>query len=580
VSESTSAAGESRPIWRFPSAVGWRDHVVGLLLATAYSAWLLATTRSLGFGRDEGFYFRAASNYWRWYDVLLTSPSKAFDRRLIDSVWSDNHEHPPLMKALFAFSWHFFHEKWHVFQDASDAFRLPGILMAGAILWITYLFGARAYSRRAGVIAAALFAFMPRVFFNAHLACFDVGIVTMWCWCLYVYWRTQVDGGWLRGLAAGIVFGLALATKHNAWILPAIIVPHAFFANWRRPLKGLKTGRLPVLVTMGIVGPLVWYALWPWMWNDLKPRLNEYVSFHANHVYYNMEFIHVNYYGPPSPRLYMPVMILATVPAITLMLFLAGGFSRARLHVDSLVAFAKRRRSNGGGASDGSYGERGAQTDLLFLLAIGGAVGPWLLPKTPIFGGTKHWLAAYPFMALFAGHAFDQVSRAMHRALSQTRVAAWQVRRWSGAADVALAGVVLAGPLAITAHSHPFGLSSYVPIVGGTAGGADFGLNRQFWGFTTESLEPYFEAKAPQGAVVYVNDTAWDSWQRLVDEKRVRPDLRAAGAPSDSDIAIVHIERHMMEVEYKIWWVFGTDIPDYVLTHDGVPIIDVFRRKR
>ena len=60
--------------------------------------------------------------------------------------------------------------------------------------------------------------------------------------------------------------------------------------------------------------------------------------------------------------------------------------------------------------------------------------------------------------------------------------------------------VVLAAPLAVTAHSHPFGLSSYVPLVGGTAGGADLGLNRQFWGFTTESLEPYFEANAPRGA--------------------------------------------------------------------------------
>jgi hypothetical protein len=36
----------------------------------------------------------------------------------------------------------------------------------------------------------------------------------------------------------------------------------------------------------------------------------------------------------------------------------------------------------------------------------------------------------------------------------------------------------------------------------------------------------------------------------------------------------------MLEVEYNEWSVFGTDIPDYVLTHDGVPIIDVFRRKR
>ena len=66
----------------------------------------------------------------------------------------------------------------------------------------------------------------------------------------------------------------------------------------------------------------------------------------------------------------------------------------------------------------------------------------------------------------------------------------------------------------------------------------------------------------------------------MIDEKRLRPDLRGVGSMSEADFAIVHIERHMLEVEYNEWSVFGTDIPDYVLTHDGVPIIDVFRRKR
>ncbi len=145
---------------------------------------------------------------------------------------------------------------------------------------------------------------------------------------------------------------------------------------------------------------------------------------------------------------------------------------------------------------------------------------------------------------------------------------------------VALFVFALAAPLAITVHSHPFGLSSYVPLVGGTAGGADLGLNRQFWGFTTQSLAPYLEANAPRNASVYYHDTISDAWSRMIDEKRLRPDLRGAGSMSDADFAIVHLERHMLEVEYNEWSVFGTDVPDYVLTHDGVPIIDVFRRKR
>jgi hypothetical protein len=380
----------------------------------------------------------------------------------------------------------------------------------------------------------------------------------MWTWTLYAYWRTQVEGSWRWAIATGVIFGMTLATKHNAWEMPAIMIPHAILANWKDPWRAIKTARLPVLVSMGVLGPLVWYAMWPWMWNDLEPRLNEYIAFMTNHAYYNMEFLHVNYAGPPSPKLYMPLMIIGTVPLVTLLLFGIGFFARLQ---------------------DDWRTKKGWETDLLFFLAFGCALGPWLLPKTPIFGGTKHWMPAYPFLCLFAGYGFERVNAAMKRTIGELRGAKESGGLMRGA-QAALAASVLVGPLLITEHSHPFGLSSYTPIVGGTAGGADMGLNRQFWGFTTESLEPYFEAKAPKGATVYFNDTAWDSWARMIDEKRVRPDLRGVGSIGEADIAITHIELHMMEVEYKEWVVFGTDVPDYVLTHDGVPIVDVFRRKR
>jgi hypothetical protein len=512
--------------------------------------------------------------------VLFTHPSEAFKQPLIDSIWNDNHEHPPLIKDLFGFSWHFLHETWHVFEDASTAFRFPGMAMTGGTLWLTYIFGARVYSRQAGVVAALLFGLMPRVFYNGHLACFDLPIVFMWTWCLYMYWRTQVEGGWLWALGTGLVFGLTLATKHNAWILPGVVIPHAFVANWRDPIRGLLNGRLSVLFVMAVLGPLVWYALWPWMWNDMRPRLEWWFAYHAEHVYYNMEFLHKTYFSAPSSWLYMPVMIVATVPTVTIVLFLTGAVGRVKVQYERVMGWVRARREKPEVATPITHD---GEADLLFALAFFAAIGPWflppLMPKTPIFGGTKHWMPAYPFLCLFAGYGFDRVCAAMKRTLGELREVQSDPKLLMGA-QAALFACVLAAPLAVTAHSHPFGLSSYVPLVGGTAGGADLGLNRQFWGFTTQSLEPYFEANAPQGARVYMHDTTWDAWARMIDEKRLRPDLRGAGSIGDSDIAIVHLERHMLEVEYNEWSVYGTDVPDYVLTHDGVPIVDVFRRKR
>ncbi len=574
-----------RQLFTLPASVGFRDHAIGALLALAYVAWLLATARSLGFPRDEGFYFHAGRDYAGWIENVLKHPAQALQQGAVDGVWAENHEHPSLCKGLFGLSWKLFYEKAHLFRDASTAFRLPGMAWAGLCLWVTYLFGARTYGRRAGLVAAVLLGCTPRVFFNAHLACFDVPIMAMWTWCIYVYWRAM-RGGILWALAAGVMYGLTLDTKHNAWILPLVFVPHALFVQGPEIGKQLRLGRLAVplpLVSIAVVGPLVFYALWPWIWHDTLDRVTEYVNFHLHHEYYNIEFLGKNYFGPPSPTSYAPVMILATVPAITLALFGLGAFDRARSLVRRIVAEARARfgAANAEASSAASPpGQAGApapptgglEADLLFALSFAAPLGPFFLPKTPIFGGTKHWLPAYPFLALFAGQGFAVTADALRRALAR-----WDARRLR-AAEAGLFAAVTLGPLVITSHSHPFGLSAYVPLVGGTAGGASLGLNRQFWGFTTESAGPWLAANAPPGASVFIHDTAWDSWGQMLAEGRVRPDLRGVGSPGEAMFSLVHHELHMNEVDYTIWIAYGTDAPAYVVTHDGVPIVSIYRR--
>ncbi len=558
--------------WKLPERIGRIDHAIGAFIGFVYVVWLLSTTRELGFPRDEGFYFHAASDYARWFEMLFSHPSEAFERSNIDGIWASNHEHPALMKSLFALSWQYFHEKWHLFDDASTAFRFPGMVMGGLALWVTYLFGARAYSRRAGALAAVLLGAMPAVFFNAHLACFDAPIMTMWLLAVYVYWRSLQSGGIGWAIACGIVYGLTLETKHNAWIMPAVFVPHALFACRKAIGREMRLGRLPLptsLVSMAILGPLTFWALWPWMWNDTLPRVQEYLNFHMNHVYYNIEYLHKNYFSAPSPRSYAPVLIFATVPTTTIVLFLVGAFDRLRALVLRLRAHVRKE-----GAPQGYVRDR-AETDVLLFLSLAAPLAVFVLvTKTPIFGGTKHWLPAYPFLALFAGRGFDVAAERMIAVIDRIKTDSQR----SGA-YAALFALFALPAVIVTRHSHPYGLAAYVPFVGGTQGGADLGLNRQFWGYTTESLEPYFLAHAPQRATVFIHDTAWDSWNRMTAEKRIRPDLQAVGSPGEAQIGIVHHELHMSEVDYQEWIAFNTDAPDYVLAHDGVPIISVYRRK-
>lgn len=555
------------------------DHLIGASMAVGYVVWLLATSRDLGFSRDEGFYFSASSEYARWFKLLLSSPKQALTRAAIDASWVANNEHPSLVKSLFALSHMFLWEKWKVFTDQSTAFRFPGMLSMGLALWVTYRFGARVYSRRAGVVAALALGLMPRVFYHAHLACFDVPIMAMWITCVYTYWCAEKNKGLGWAILAGVVYGLTLETKHNAWMLPAVFVPHAILVHGKAMAKDASdSGRLPIpasLVAMVTVGPVVFLSLWPWMWNDTLPRIQAYVHFHVHHDYYNIEFLGRTYFGPPSPKSYMPVMIAATVPTVTLVLFAVGAFDRARLIVARAITSAGAALKRTVPWPKLAPPADPLHTDALLFLSLVVPLAVFMLPRTPIFGGTKHWITAYPALAIFAGRGFDLVAGRIDAALA-SRTALSAAKR--GGIIALAAMVTFAGPFFVTRHSHPFGLSAYVPLFGGTAGAADLGLNRQFWGFTTQSLDPWFSANTEPGDTVYIMDTAWSSWHRMVDEGRVPRWLRGVGSPAEADVSIVHHEQHMNEVDFNIWTEYGSAAPAYVLTHDGVPIVSVYRR--
>jgi hypothetical protein len=579
--DASSRSGDDVPLAE--RALAWAkrnvDHLIGSGIGAVYVVWLLGTARGLGFSRDEGFYFSASSEYERWFKLLLSTPSRALERAAIDASWASNHEHPSLMKSLFSLSHMFLWEKWKIFSDQSTAFRFPGMLAMGVALWITYLFGARLYSRRAGVIAALALGLMPNVFYHAHLACFDVPIMAMWIACIYAYWCAEKNGGLGWALVCGLVYGLTLETKHNAWMLPAVFVPHALVVHGRAiAADASKTARLPIpasLVAMATVGPAVFLLLWPWLWNDTLPRIQEYVNFHVHHEYYNIEFLGVTYFAPPSPKSYMPVMIAATVPTITLVLFAIGAFDRARIVVARALVWVGEGLERALPWPTRAPAADLLHSDLLLFLGLCVPLVVFLLPRTPIFGGTKHWITAYPVLAIFAGRGFDIVAERIEVMLRERTTLPDVKRQWA----VALAGAVtLVAPFAVTRHSHPFGLSAYVPFFGGTAGGADLGLNRQFWGFTTESLGPWLEKNSKPGDTLYIMDTAWPSWQRMVDEKRVPPWLQGVGSPAEAELSIVHHEQHINEVDYNIWTEYGSTAPEYVLAHDGVPIISVYRR--
>ena len=545
---------------------------LGALIAAAYIVWLLATMSSLGYARDEGFYFYAARHYQEWFETLLTSPRRAFDPAVIDSHWSVNHEHPPLVKTLFALVHALFHERLGWFASAGTAYRSVGALFGGLAIATVYTWARSIAGPRAGVAAALGLGLMPHFFFHAHLACFDVPVASLWVLTAFAYCRAVHTGQKRWALAASLLFGLLLSTKHNAWLLPPALGAH-LLALGSFGYRDLAKASARVLACMLIFGPLVLFASWPWLWHDTAERLREYALFHANHEYYNMEFLGRTYYRPPMPRLYAPVMTLATVPSVLLVLFGVGllGVLRSlyREHGERLALWYRRH----GASKHVSELEPARSSTLVFwCIALCTNYAPWLSSGTPIFGGTKHWITAYPFMALLAGLGFRCTIDAIERGIAAPRLRA--------ASSLMVALIIATPPLVMTLSSHPFGLSFYAPVVGGAPGAAGLGLNRTFWGYTTGSLETAINDNTPPRAALYLHDTALASFAMLEHDGRIRSDIRGTLDIAASQTALYHHEPHMRRVEYQIWENYGTVSPLAVTTYQGVPIAWMYRRPR
>jgi 4-amino-4-deoxy-L-arabinose transferase-like glycosyltransferase len=544
----------------------WISVAVAILTVFA----LLLTAQSIGYSRDESFYFDAANSYSDWYKLLLAHPESALTRAVIDAHFAWNHEHPPLMKMLFGLSHELLFKQTHWFSTPGIAFRLPSMLMAGLGVFVLVQWGIRTYSAAAGIVAGLSFALLPRLFHHAHLACFDVPVACM-CVCTAYLWSRAIDSGKLRwSVALGVVYGLTLATKHNAWLLPAAFFMHGICIRGGTFLKSGWLKRMKLLtpaLSMLVVGPLVLFALWPWLWADTWERLSYWLQFHLKHEYYNMEFLGVTYWKPPMPRAYAWVMTLATVPLATLVLFLIGFLGGTR---DTVLAFFTRLPVK----TLGTTGSPDSSNVLLWALCLFIFYAPWLSTNTPIFGGTKHWFTAYPFLCLFAARGFESLRRALPLAFPGL----FRKPMAATAATGMCAAIVLAPGFLTVKDMGPWGLSTYMPIVGGASGAATLGLNRTFWGYTTWSLAPALNARAR--ARVFVHDTTSRAFRMHQEDGALNRTLYDTLSVADSDLALYHHEPHMGRVEYQIWAAYGSATPAAIGTFEGVPVIWMYERRK
>jgi len=533
-----------------------RDILIAFCCGVATLVVLVASD-GVGFVRDEGYYFRAARQYHGWFENLWRSilegqPLTAFSDASLSLSFGYNREHPGFVKILMGWTWKVFHV-WLGWTSPSLGFRLGPILLVALGNGFLYLFGKRMFGRTVGVLAVICLMLCPRVFYHAHLACFDGPIMALTVVVTYAFWRSLEARRWRWFL--GLLFGIALATKHNAvfLILTFLLAVAGSRANQiRYGARGrVSLPEIPLgIVSMLLIGPVIFYLFYPYGWHAPIQRIGAYYGFHLHHEHYPVDYFGTLYTQPPFPWAYPFVMTAITVP---LSILLAAAFGFGRLLKQLLGDFRSLPTTLGCAR---------------WLLLLSCVIPPLIIafPTVPIFGGTKHWMTMMPFVALLCAWT---IVAGLRWARARTQHFAWI--RW------AVVGLFLWFPACDTLRSHPYGHTYYNDLIGGYQGAAARRMPRTFWGGDGRDLLPQLNALAEPGARVFTDRMNLDDFRAYKAEGLVRSDLRYVRSVDQAHWALINHQREFVDHELEVWRLARTSRPVAVIEIDHVPLVSLYQ---
>ena len=303
------------------------------------------------------------------------------------------------------------------------------------------------------------------------------------------------------------------------------------------------------LASMAVLGPLIFYLHWPYLWHSPLPRVAWYISFHMRHEHYPWFYLNDLLRGPPFPLAYVVVLTALTVPT-SLFLPMVLGFGSA-------VVSAIRKHA-----------------DWFTAVMLANAIFPIALislPSVPHFGGVKHWLASMPFLLVFAGVALERGAAALAARLTP---------RLRATVAPGLAALALLPAVIATARIHPYGTSAYSELAGGLPGAATLGMQRQYWANNVSAVVPWIRTHARPGDRVYLHENHGGQVYDYIRNGMLPRNLRYIGSPEGADIVAYQYHQEFRNAEFETWQSLGTTHPVYGLYLDETPQIIVYQRPR
>lgn len=502
----------------------------GLILLAYFVAGALFLPR-VGLTDDDDFYMPAGIAYADWLGDALRHPSQAFSEPAIREAFRPNHEHPPVAKYVFGITHAAFKGWLGEIGSARLGAWLFSTLAAGVMLALAIGYLGRRRGLWAGGLAVAFLALMPRFFFHSHAATLDVPVAAM----LLLTTALALHGErrlW-AGVAAGIAFGLATATKLNA---PFLILPYLVFLGLsrfggaarfepKRPGSWRLWPMPTALLSMATLGPLTFFLVWPWMWIDPVNHVASYVRFHLHHYgIYFLYFGRIFHANPFAPWHAPFVMALLTVPVATSLLALWG-----------LGSGLKRFFARDFGPNSGGDSPEKREGDLILMAGLQALTSILVVAlfSGPKYGGEKLFMPFFPFWCLLAGYGALRWVEAAKAGLPKKLA-------------YGLVGLALTSSLVFQARYGEYALSAYNALGGGLRGATALGMERQYYDIAFHETRRWLNDNAPKNARIHFAPNGWEyertyRWYRK--DALFRADLQLTKSEPEADLVVLSHER-------------------------------------
>lgn len=514
-----------------PIAENWRAPVQALVFFIALCATLF-TLWAPGMTWDEGIDTQSALRARAWFGVLIRDGSAAFRRDTVEKYWAgDWKEHPGFTRAVYAlgslpfisFRKDALYRGWYVFRVVSGVmFALLAALVCG-FAW------RRLGGAIPGIMAAAFFMCLPRVFGHAHHVETDLLLALLWfaAAAAFIHGLERPRGS----IALGVLLGLAPAVKLTGAL---IIVPLLLFGllferkkSWRNIIAAL------------LLAPPVFILAQPMLWHDpaggvaalVRHYTDPGVAFMLKTQYFGTVYHRV------PPWTYPFAMIGFTVPTFTLVLA-SSCMVRAVIEKQLRPAIVF------------------CVLNALFLPIVFAA------GRLAAYDGERLFLPIFAFLAVLAGAGL-----------------AWWVADHNKIITIVIGVfIITTGCVKPVIDAQPYSLSYYNELTDGLRGAERAGFEPTYWG---DAMTPKFAASLnralPPGArlsVIGYNPVNIEIFKEM---KLLRGDIALVPYGSEADFLLAFNRPGTWDPRTR--YMFARVPPALEVRHRGVRLAALFLLK-